>query len=284
MSGWPPPRGLHSVAVVIPSSNISLYKDLRLKTRIIGDYARALAVFRVSTLAVFKDPDSTIEDFNLFIKISRYMLVPPYLRIKTEALSEDLRFAGVLPPLNIYPHNPEGRRISIGDVRLGLVLSEHGLVDIGWEKPCRLLDIYYARPGDIKLVKLESTEPPLCREVVDPPIYTGYRVVDLPNRDSLTEFLKHYDLVINTSKAGVSIHDVLKDRETLDRIGNAKTICLLFGNPRKDFDELAGRNVRMDLILNFIPNQGTLTVRTYEALVASLAILNLLLEMYGAKH
>ncbi|MEM0065904.1 MAG: putative RNA uridine N3 methyltransferase [Sulfolobales archaeon] len=284
MSRWPPPRGPHSVAVVIPSSNIALYKDLRLKTRMVGDYVRALAVFRVSTLAIFKDPDSTIEDYNLFIKISRYMLVPPYLRIKTEALSEDLRFAGILPPLTIYPHNPEGRQIVAGDVRFGLVLSEHGLVDIGWEKPCRLLDVYYARPGDIKLVKLESTEPLLCREVIDPPIYAGYRVVNLADSDSLTDFLKHYDLVINTSKTGVNVLNILEDREILNRIGSARSICLLFGNPKKDFDELAGKNVKTDLILNFIPNQGTLTVRTYEALVASLAILNLLLEIYHAKH
>jgi len=280
---WPPPLGRHSVAVVIPSSNLVLYKELRLKTRLAGDYIRALAVFRVSTLAVFKDPDSTVEDHNLFLKISRYMLVPPYLRVKTEVLSEDLRFAGLLPPLTIYPHNPESRQVASGDIRFGLVLSEHGLVDIGWERPCRLLDVYYARPGDIKLVKLESTEPLLCREVSEPPIYAGYRVVNLTDRASLTDFLEHYDLVINTSKKGVLVHNVLKDREILNKIGGAKSICLLFGNPRKDFDELVGEDVRKDLVINFIPGQGTLTVRTYEALISSLAILNVLLEIYHAK-
>jgi predicted SPOUT superfamily RNA methylase MTH1 len=54
-------------------------------------------------------------------------------------------------------------------------------------------------------------------------------------------------------------------------------VCLLFGNPRKDLDEIIGGGLRVDLTVNFIPYQGVLSVRTLEAVTASLAVLNLLL-------
>lgn len=272
---WPPPRGHSSIAVVVPSSNLALYKDLRLKTRIAGEYVRALAVFRVSVLAVFKDPDASEEDHRLFLKVSRYMLIPPYLRVKVESLDRELRFAGLLPPLTIYPHNPENRCPAVGDVRYGLVLNEYGLVDIGWKRPCRLSDAGRAKPGEVKLVRVKSTDPLICHDVSDPPFYVGYRVVDLSDLVKLKDFLRSCGLVVNTSKVGKCI---LKDRETVEKVLSARSICLLFGNPKKDFDELINGDVRIDMTINFIPNQGTLTVRTHEALISSLAILNALFE------
>ncbi len=273
MFRWPPPRASRDLAVVVPSSNLSIYKDLRLKTRLAGEYARALAVFRVSTLAVFRDPEATEEDHRLFLKVLRHVLVPPYLRVKTEPLDRDLRFAGLLPPLTIYPHNPENRPPRPGDVRFGLVLGERGLVDIGWRKPCRLVDAGYAKPGEIKLIRVDSANPLLCREETAAQIYAGYRVVEAASSDDLARLLEGYDLVINTSKRGEPLRGGV-----LKRVSRAMSLCLLFGNPRKDFDELAGSGVRIDLTINFIPNQGTLTVRTHEALVSTLAILNALLE------
>lgn len=279
MFKWPPPKGRISTAVVVPSSNLALYKDLRLKTRLAGEYARALTVFRVPTLAIFRDPDATEEDHCLFLKVSKYMLIPPYLRVKAESLDRDLRFAGFLPPLTVYPHNPENRHVSAGDFRFGLVLNEYGLIDIGWKRPCRLSGVKPVKPGEIKLIRVESTDPLICHEVSDPPIYAGYKVVDLADGGKLKDFLKGYDLVINTSKTGKYIHHILGDREATSKINSARSLCLLFGNPKKDFDELVGESIRVDLTINFIPNQGALTVRTYEALVSSLAILNVILEM-----
>lgn len=275
MFKWPPPRRHSSIAVVVPSSNLSLYRDWRLKTRLAGEYVRALAVFRVSAVGIFRDPDASEEDHRLFLKVSRYMLIPPYLRVKVEPLDRDLRFAGLLPPLTIYPHNPESRRPSVGDVRYGLVLNEYGQVDIGWKRPCRLADAGRARPGEVMLVEVESSDPLVCRDVIDPPIYAGYRVVDLSGPAKLKDFLGGCGLVVNTSKTG---RCALENRETLESMLRAKSICLLFGNPRRDFDELIDGDVRIDVTLNFVPNQGTLTVRTHEALISSLAILNALLE------
>lgn len=277
MFKWPPPKTPIPLAVVIPSSNLYLHKDLRLKTRLSGEFARALAVFRVSTLAIFRDPDATYDDHRLFLKIAEYMLIPPYLRVKVLGIDRDLRYAGLLPPLAIYPHNPEGRLVQVGDLRYGLVLNEYGLVDVGWKRPCRLLNAEGGMPNKLVLVNIVSTEPFLCVNEAEPQDYVGYKVVDLPDLRSLRKFLENYDLVINTSKTGKPVNEVFGDPEIRSRIASAKSICLLFGNPRKDFDELTELSLRVDLTINFIPYQGTLSVRTFEALISSLAILNALI-------
>ncbi|MCX8184293.1 MAG: putative RNA uridine N3 methyltransferase [Sulfolobales archaeon] len=278
MFKWPPPRRRTSIAVVIPSSNLSLYRDLRLKTRVIGEIARALSVFRVSALGVFRDPDSASGDHRLLLKISKYMLVPPYLRVKTYSLDRDLRFVGLLPPLAIYPHNPENRPIAAGDIRFGLIVSELGLVDVGFEKLCRLVEARHVRPGKIVLVRVNSVDPLICSEILDSHIYTGYNVVNIPNWKKLRRFLKTHDFVINTSKKGRPLNHILEREDFLQKLRNTRSICLLFGNPEKDFDELIEVDLKIDITVNFIPHQGTLTVRTYEALISTLTILNTLLE------
>lgn len=277
MFRWPPPKTPITLGVVIPSSNLSLHKDLRLKTRLAGEFARALAVFRVSALAIFRDPDATYDDHRLFLKVAEYMLIPPYLRVKVLGIDRDLRFAGLLPPLTIYPHNPEGRSVLVGDLRYGVVLNEYGLVDVGWKRPCRLLNAESGKPNELVLVNIVSTDPFVCVNEVEPRNYVGYKVVDLPDLRSLRKFLENYDLVINTSKTGKSVNRVFGDPETRSRIASAKSICLLFGNPRNDFDELTESSLKIDLAVNFIPYQGTLSVRTFEALISSLAILNALI-------
>ncbi|MCS7098901.1 MAG: hypothetical protein NZ925_00960, partial [Sulfolobales archaeon] len=266
MFKWPPPRRRTSIAVLVPSSNLSLYRDLRLKTRLAGEVARALSIFRVSTLGIFKDLEATSEDHNLFLKISKYVLVPPYLRAKTYPLDRDLRFAGLLPPLSIYPHNPENRPVSTGDIRFGLVLNELGYVDIGSEKPCRLVEAKRARPRDVVLVRVDGTDPPICSEVRNPHIYTGYEVVGIADQDKLKRFISQHDFVINTSKNGEPLHRVLESADFLQKLKNSKSVCVLFGNPRKDLSELVSVDLEIDVTVNFIPYQGALTVRTYEAL------------------
>ena len=279
MFSWPPPRRSVRLAVVLPSSNLAVHRDLRLKTRLAGEFCRVLAVFRATTLAIYRDPDSSRDDYELFLKVSRFMTTPPYLRVKVYGIDRHLRFAGLLPPLSIYPHNPEGRPLSVGDIRAGLVLNEYGLVDVGWRKPCRLLNAEGVRPGEVILVKVTSLDPPACTRLIDTEIYPGYAVRGLASFDELREFLEIHDLVVNTSKRGIPISQLLVDRGFLGRLVRSESVCLLFGNPRRDFDELAGAGVRSDITVNFIPHQGTLSVRTIEALTASLAILSALLSI-----
>jgi len=274
---WPPPASRVRVGLVIPSSNLSLYPDVRFKTRLAGEFARVASIFRVSSLAVFRDPDAEESDHRLFVKVLKYMLVPPYLRLRVYRLDPELRYAGSLPPLNIYPHNPEGRAPEVGDVRYGLVLDEHGAVEVGWRRPCRLVEPSGTRVGSVDLFEVVSLEPFLCRRASGAGIYVGYEVVELNSAKDLASFVEGFQLVVNTSKRGVAFSKVLSDPGSVRRFSTTSSLCLLFGNPKKDLDEIAGRGLRIDLTVNFIPHQGVLSVRTLEAVAASLAALNLLL-------
>jgi predicted SPOUT superfamily RNA methylase MTH1 len=274
---WPPPASRVRVGLVIPSSNLSIYPDARLKTRLAGEFARVASVFRVSSLAIFRDPDAEESDHRLFVKVVRYMLLPPYLRVRVWRLDPELRYAGLLPPLNIYPHNPEGRTPGVGDIRYGLVLDERGAVEVGWAKPCRLIEPLPAKVGSVDLFEVVSLEPFLCRRAPRDGIYVGYEVVELGSTEDLAKYLGEFQLVINTSKRGAALASVLSDPDSARRLTKARSVCLLFGNPRKDLDEIIGGGLRVDLTVNFIPYQGVLSVRTLEAVTASLAVLNLLL-------
>ena len=56
---WPPPKRKIQLKVVIPASILSVEHTLYEKTLITGFLARALAIFRVSEIAVFKDYESS---------------------------------------------------------------------------------------------------------------------------------------------------------------------------------------------------------------------------------
>jgi len=275
---WPPPKLPIQLSVVIPSSNLSIYKDLKLKTRLVGELARALAVFRVGTIAIYRDPESSKEDHLLLTKIMKYLLIPPYLRIKVQGIDKHLRFVGLLPPLSLYTHNPENRPVNIGDIRFGLVLNEFGMVDIGWSRPCRLADYSKLKRGNVVLIEVISVDPLVCRTAENPSFYAGYSVLGITNESNLLKFVNSHSIVINTSKNGVPLHSITSNHELLRKLSSTRSICLLFGNPRKDFNELVKASPRIDMTVNFIPHQGTLTVRTSEAIIASLAVLNALFE------
>jgi predicted SPOUT superfamily RNA methylase MTH1 len=86
-----------------------------------------------------------------------------------------------------------------------------------------------------------------------------------------------FDLTIATSKFGTRFADVA------EKIGarwkKASSILVSFGAPTRGLfeiarDEGANLNEIVDFVVNMLPEQGTETVRTEEALLAALAILN----------
>jgi predicted SPOUT superfamily RNA methylase MTH1 len=98
-------------------------------------------------------------------------------------------------------------------------------------------------------------------------------------RRSLEEIAdrKRFDLIIATSKNGALINDVA-DKLT-EKWKVAKTILLAFGAPTRGLYEIAesdgfSLDDVADFVVNTVPRQGTVTVRTEEALIASLSVLN----------
>jgi predicted SPOUT superfamily RNA methylase MTH1 len=106
--------------------------------------------------------------------------------------------------------------------------------------------------------------------------YWGYRVHEA---ESLGKLLRdeRWDLKVGTSRYGVPIQDVLpsvsKDMNT------AKSTVVAFGSPKTGLREiLAAEKLTPNVFryfVNMFPDQQTMTVRTEEAILGSLAILKL---------
>ena len=88
---------------------------------------------------------------------------------------------------------------------------------------------------------------------------------------------KEFDLTIATAKLGSKFASVADEIEK--KWSRSQHVLVAFGAPSRGLHEIAKEEgAKLESIVNFvvntIPEQGTATVRTEEALFASLAILN----------
>jgi hypothetical protein len=159
----------------------------------------------------------------------------------------------------------------------------HGtLADIGVEQPA-IIEGNRLPPGKRVTLKINRTGGQLEAVLVsreDTLAYWGYSVTQ---GESLGEILKsgRFDCTIATSKYGVPFSDAAE--ETSAKWNRSKTVLVVFGAPTQGLHEIARREgldleSAVDFVVNTVPSQGTETVRTEEAVIASLAILNLRLR------
>ncbi len=274
------------LAIAIPASMISDTPHLREKTAKIGMVGRAAAIFQINEVIVYADSPKINQknDLDLIVTLLKYMETPQYLRKRLFELKPELQCAGILPPLRT-PHHPlhgNFKDLKVGDFRDGVTVSkakEGTLVDIGSERPVLLKGIQLSmnKRITIKITKLAKEVEIEQIEVEEIPVYWGYTVS--AERRPLSKFLesKNFDLTIGTSKFAARFGDVSKELD--DRWKKASNILILFGAPTKGLHEIVEEENKklddvVDFVINTIPNQGTETVRTEEALLSTLAILN----------
>jgi len=274
------------VTIAIPASVVSDVPHLREKTSKVGLIGRAAAIFRIDEITVFPDnpKENQTREMKLIKLLLSYMETPQYLRRRLFKLEPELRYAGILPPLRT-PHHPLNRNASQlveGEFREGITLStgnEGTSVDIGVEQPA-IIATNRLPPGKRVTLKVSRIGRRVEAELVgrgDAPAYWGYCVSE---GGSLAEILKSggFDCTIATSKYGVSFSDVAE--EMFAKWNRSKTALIAFGAPNQGLHEIARREgldleSAFDFVVNTVPLQGTETVRTEEAVIASLAILNL---------
>ena len=272
--------------IAVPASVISDTPHLREKTAKIGLIGRAAAIFRVDEIVVYRDSPKAAQDADLdFIAtLLRYMETPQYLRKRLFGIEPRLQFAGVLPPLRT-PHHPvsgKTRDLLAGEYREGVVLSETKeglLVDVGVEQLALLREKQHAL-GErltLQIVKTAGQVEAQTASRADVPDYWGYTV--RVERRSLRCAVEGTgaDLALGTSRKGsafTEVADVLGSRWK-----QANTILVVFGSPTRGLREIAvdeGVHLErlVDFVVNTVPGQGTETVRTEEALLATFAVLN----------
>jgi predicted SPOUT superfamily RNA methylase MTH1 len=275
------------LSIAIPASVISDTPHLREKTSKIGSIARSAAIFRVDEIIVYPDNNrlNQSRDLDFIALLLNYLETPQYLRKALFKLEPDLQYAGILPPLRT-PHHPLSGKIkhlSVGEYREGLVISERkdGLVvDIGVQQHALLRQRQF-RVGErltVQVVKVgEAVEvQPVSRS--DVPQYWGYTVK--AEKGSFGWLLKESDfnLKVATARIGDNFMDVAG--RISERWVNSNNVLVAFGAPSRGLHEIvADEGLKLqeiaDFVVNTIPDQGAVTVRAEEALLATLAIFNM---------
>jgi predicted SPOUT superfamily RNA methylase MTH1 len=274
------------LSIAIPASTISDTPHPREKTAKIGLIGRAAAIFRVDEIIVYPDNLKVDQrrDLDYISLLLNYLETPQYLRKALFKLDPDLEFAGILPPLRT-PHHPlsgKTKHLQVGEYREGVVLSEtkEGLVvDIGVQQPAVLRQKQFAIGERLTLqiinIGKQIEVQPANRE--DVPQYWGYKVRVEKRTFGQLMFDRDFDLKIATAKIGDNFMDVANKINSKWR--SSQQVLVAFGAPSRGLHEIAeDENLKLetiaDFVVNMVPNQGTVTVRTEEALLASLAILN----------
>jgi predicted SPOUT superfamily RNA methylase MTH1 len=284
---WRTTKLQKKLSVAIPASVVSDTPHLREKSAKIGLIARAAAIFRVGEIIIYPDNPKTSQtaDADLIAALLIYIETPQYLRKRLFKIRPELQYAGILPPLRT-PHHPLNRKmkdLNVGEYREGVALSktkEGMLIDIGVEQPALL----------------PKQQLPLNKRVTLRISKTGKQVhVEMANRDEITDYWgytvlierqpfgrlvksRRFDLTIATSRYGAPFSGMAGN--ITEKWEKANTILIAFGSPMQGLHEIVrsegiSLDQAVDIVVNTIPSQGTKTVRTEEALIASLAIFNI---------
>lgn len=275
-------------SIAIPASVVSDTPHLREKTSKIGLIGRAAAIFRVNEIIIYTDElktDQTVETRLIALLLS-YMETPQYLRKQLFKLQPELQFAGILPPLRTphHPLNHQMKRLKVGEYREGTVLSKRNedmLVDIGVEQPAVVRGKHLAL-GKRITVKIADADRQIKAELANReeiPEYWGYSIIAAKQSFGKMVKQKDFDCIIATSKHGRAFRDVVDVIAEKWRTSHRSLVA--FGAPTHGLNEIAEEegldlSTIADIVVNTIPDQGTETVRTEEAVLASLAILNTL--------
>lgn len=274
------------IFVLLPTSLAADAPDLRQKTLKIGMIGRALAIFKIPKVCIYSDDDPRVKDdlteSRVITSLLEYLETPQYLRKLLFSRKPELRYAGLLPPLRT-PHHPLGNeRTEPGEYREAVVVNsgkEGSLLEIGLDK--HGFTEQQLRAGQRITIRLDKQVgdkikvTPASR--ADTGEYWGYEIKHANNlADGLNQMGADYK--IGTSRHGKNIYNVV----AAIKKENPKSMAIAFGGPYAGLLEICGRqhvNVEglFDEVVNTAPGQGTATVRTEEALLATLALLRVLI-------
>jgi len=287
-SGWDGRR----LSVAIPASLVSDTPHLREKTGKLGSIARTCSIFGVTRIVLYADDSRHNQetDLELCMEILRFVETPQYLRKRMFRLSENLRYTGILSPLQTPPHDvPHSiSESNVGDLRVGLIVGRRGnnlLVDVGLEQDFECLgDAPVGRRVTVRVTNLgKNPVGEIAGDSKGRQVYWGYEVKRA--NSSLSKFVEEdkFDLVIGTSRYGSNIADAWSDLTS--SIKSAGHTLVVFGSPKMGLTDILKQEDKapedvFDYFVNTVPNQNVSTVRTEEAILISLGIFNLATSIY----
>ncbi|KAI9582422.1 putative methyltransferase C9orf114 [Glossina fuscipes] len=295
-----------TISIAVPGSILENAQSIELRTYVAGQIARAACIFRVNEVIVFDDiglstARETKVDYNAkdedkhrtvrnsclqLARILQYLECPQYLRKFFFPLHKDLKYSGLLNPLDA-PHHL--RQDNIFRYREGIVTEKaakpgHCYVNVGL-----LNDVLVNKaiePGFRVTVKLDNPEANIKKQrasVVSPDeprresgVYWGYTIRiahSIAEIFTKSPYPKGYDVTVGTSDRGKNIHELAQHSMEYNHM------LLVFGGLQGLESALASDDklqvddpeLLFDYYVNVLPQQGSRTIRTEEAVLIALA-------------
>ncbi len=258
---FPYPRA-HPLNVAIFLSMFQIEKspiELVLK---INYVARSLLTARVNNLFIIEDvhDNKLKKEINELIK---YSLLPPYLK-KTIPIKKELKYAGLLEPMNFYYHTVHAVPIE-GEIRI-VKKRKDGFIETGLAS----LSVKSGNEDGLRFIIVTDSSLGYGRYYSYEIYYSGFKWKFI----KLNDLTKRENLVIG-SRSG---KDPLAHKDELISLYETNGITLVIGPPKYGILRLVSREYVNDRLYNFFPKQGVKDIRAEEALLYSLGVLENIIE------
>ncbi|KAL7735981.1 hypothetical protein ACLKA6_002409 [Drosophila palustris] len=298
-----------TVSIAVPGSILENAQSAELRAYVAGQIARAACIFRVNEVIVFDDVGvataretkrsyeqdadgngtATVRSSSLQLaRILQYLECPQYLRKYFFPLHKDLKYSGLLNPLDT-PHHL--RQQSKFRYREGVVCDKQAKDGHSYANVGLLNDVLIDKalePGVRVTVKMEPPSETSRKQrgtLVSPDeprretgVYWGYQVRiahSLSEIFTKSPYEGGYDVTVGTSDRGTSVHDVPSKSYQYNHM------IIVFGGLQGLEEALANDEkltvdepeMLFDHYVNVLPKQGSRTIRTEEALLIALAAL-----------
>ncbi len=254
--------------------------------------ARSSAIFRVDNIYFYNSRRSgeCNREASFVRLLLEYFRTPPYLRKKVYPLKKELRYAGLAPPLQIPTHLASSTPVK-GEVREGIVVRSTKktiIVDVGLPSLIEIEKDTKYRKGERVFLEVTGVDPVSFRIISykKKPVYLGYNVKivgDLP-KFVHSEREKGRTYFIGTSRMGRPAWRNVGS--IVDGVIEESNVYVVFGEPYRGLYEI-GKEMGFDPdslfddVYNFIPGQGTKSVRIEEALFVVLQTIRFLEYQYS---
>lgn len=303
----PRKKNVSTISIAIPGSILENAQSQELKTYLVGTIARAATIYMIDEVIIFDDAPAgnvtttkmhqleTSEGIKIarpcciqFARILQYLECPQYLRKFFFPIHNDLKFTGLLNPLDSQHHlritneflyregivtsKPHAKGCFVNVGLLNDVLVDRQLTE-GLRVTVKL-----PKGSDLKSKKLKGKIVPPSEPRSRTGIYWGYNVRianSISQVFSQSPYKGGYDLTIGTSDKGEDVHAVesksLKYNHLLLVFGGLYGLESAVEND--DNLTVEDPSLLFDHYFNVAPQQGSRTIRTEEAVLITLASL-----------
>lgn len=295
-------------SVAIPASIVENAQSWEMKAMLVGQIARALTIYSVDEVVLYEDKhdspkspdDETVSKaIEFFARNLQYLETPQYLRRQLLPFHRDLKWVGLMSPLDAPHHLRQRERLAY---REGAVMpadkapprpkgdepgcwANCGLPDPVWLEGTEI-------PSDVRVtvrmgeeVKDEGSKKVRHGTAVSPEeprtnlgLYWGYQVRIAKSFKAVFDECPHeggYDLTLGTSERGevLGFSKMPKFLHMLVALGGVGGFEEVLEDPLSGYTAGTDAASLFTRYINVCPKQTSRTIRTEEALTIAMAVL-----------